>query len=134
MACITCTRVCPVPKCTTTISVGSISSFLTAVNVFIEHPARDKRIVVPVTTGAAGEIDLPMDSPDPDFWAIGFDYRVWVVLASSSNIYDLEIINFPDTPASGITATCVEFKVVELLDASFDPESLATVELVTIIS
>ena len=134
MACLTCTRVCPVPKCTTIISVGKISSFNTAVNVFVEHRARNKRITIPITTGAAGEVDLPMAEPSTDFWVSGFDYQVWVVLASSLDIYDLETISFPDTPLSGITATCLKFEVNELLDEDFDQAALAEVQLVRWVS
>jgi len=132
MSCITCQRVCPVPICTTTIRVGTVPLLATAVNVWIEN-ARGNRIIVPVTTGAGGEVDLLMAEPDSEFWQVGFDYKLWVVDASETNIYDLQTISFADTPVTGTTATCALFEVVQGLDEDFDQKALSMVELTTVV-
>lgn len=110
MAC-PCTNVKPIASCGTNLIIGTISSFNTAVYVFIKRLGGAARIErLDDTTNGAGQV-APAISDLPDgFLSPNFDYEIYVTLATATP-NDRETITLTD----GVTIdTCFCLPVIEV--------------------
>lgn len=104
-----CTQAGLIPKCTTTLTLGTITSFTTAVYVIIKNIATGRTQIQSFTTDGAGSVDLDMTDPAKQFFGGNQQYEVHVSLQSADNINDKETLTI-----NTVADTCffIEFENV----------------------
>lgn len=115
MACLQCTFTDPVPTCTTTLRIGTITTFATAMFIFVQNLTTGKIYRQASTvSGAAGEIDLTMANPTQNFYNKDSSYEVWVTLATNDS--DVR----EDITVGTATEDCYNVNFTDIYDSSDD--------------
>lgn len=115
MPCLQCTSTDPIPTCTTTLRIGTITSFATAIFIFVNNLTTGKNYRQnSVVSGAAGEVNLDMSEPTPNFYNKDSAYEVFVTLASND-------IDQKETITVGTdTDTCYSLNFTDIYDEDDD--------------
>jgi|SRR3990167_4552666 len=107
--CSNCTKPKPVARCVTNLIIGSISSFNTAVLVYIVDKTLDDRIIeYSVTTSAAGLITIPIT---PQRFSEDHSYEIHVTLASAVGVNVKQNITI-----GGEVSDCIQLRFQTIWD------------------
>ncbi len=104
--CTPCTKAALVPLCVTNLTIGTITTFLTAVFVYQKHIGSGKVKRYDVNTGAAGEVTIsPLQA------MAGQDYEYSVTLATALSIETTETLTI-----NAKTFPCVTVEYEQISD------------------
>lgn len=116
MCCEDCIEACEIFQCYSNVSLGKITSVLTAVNVYLENVATGRIHKENVTTTATGVVTIAAGTWN-EFLMTGSQIKVWVQKASQQT--KQEITLYLDADAGTFDTVgyeCIVFNTVPLFD------------------
>lgn len=108
MACSTCTKAVPIPVCTSTLTLGTITSLNAAVWIYIKDLTTGRTERESGMSGGTGIVTLDM-SNNPTFYQEDHTYEVSVTLQSAVSIEDTR-----DITIAGTAYDCLQLRFVEV--------------------
>lgn len=102
MACLDCSRTKPIPSCTTSLILGTVTSLSTAVYIYVRNLTSGKLYRQAVTSSVAGLVTLDKTEPSSYFYTPNHAYEIWVTLVSATDIDSRLILTIGTS-----TATCL---------------------------
>lgn len=77
-----CQIIQPVPRCTTTLTIGTVASLATAVYVYIKNLGSGRTVRYDMTTDGAGTVTLDMSEAGL-FYDVHNSFEIWVATAAA---------------------------------------------------